>query len=229
MVPVVGAGLRPARTPSVSDEGAHVERGGCRAGRLQGSGAMRAAHRRSMMSGRWVPSARARRALACGRNRWKGLVVRRRLRLVGCAALLALSVAACGESSAGKATTSAASAATAAPTAAEAAAASTSAAVATGDAAAGKQLAASAGCVVCHSANGRVGMGPTWKGVFEHDVELDNGAKVRADEAYLRESIVNPAAKVVKGFLAGVMPAVYGQQFGPEQLNQLIAYIKSLK
>ncbi|MBM4437911.1 MAG: c-type cytochrome [Actinobacteria bacterium] len=146
--------------------------------------------------------------------------MRTRLLLGGCAALLALGVAACGEAGASKATSTAASVATAAPT---------TAAVAAGDAVeAGRQLAASSGCTACHSADGTAGVGPSWKAVFNHDVELESGTKVRADEAYLRESIVNPTAKVVKGYAAGVMPTVFGQQFNAEQLDQLIAYIRSL-
>ena len=69
--------------------------------------------------------------------------------------------------------------------------------------------------------------GPNLAGVFGHEVELQGGGKVVADEAYLRESIVNPQAKVVAGF-PPIMPPFQGM-VSEEQLLQLIAYLKSLK
>jgi cytochrome c oxidase subunit 2 len=49
-----------------------------------------------------------------------------------------------------------------------------------------------------------------------------------ADEAYLRNSILNPNAKVVQGYPANVMPQDYGERLTEEQINGLIEYIKSL-
>jgi cytochrome c oxidase subunit 2 len=57
-------------------------------------------------------------------------------------------------------------------------------------------------------------------------VQLDDGRAVPADENYIRESILQPAAKVVSGFKP-IMPSWQGQ-IDEEQLNQLVAYIKSL-
>jgi cytochrome c oxidase subunit 2 len=57
-------------------------------------------------------------------------------------------------------------------------------------------------------------------------VQLQNGEVVRADETYIRESILNPRAKVVAGY-PPIMPAFQGQ-ISEEGLLQLIAYIKSL-
>ena len=62
--------------------------------------------------------------------------------------------------------------------------------------------------------------------LFGKPVELQNGAAVMADEAYLRESIVNPQAKIVAGFQP-LMPTFQGL-VTEEQLLQLIAYVKSL-
>jgi cytochrome c oxidase subunit 2 len=62
--------------------------------------------------------------------------------------------------------------------------------------------------------------------VFGHEVELQGGAKVMADEAYIRESILNPTAKLVNGFQP-IMPTFQGL-ITEEQLLQLIAYIRSL-
>jgi len=80
-------------------------------------------------------------------------------------------------------------------------------------------------CVTCHLSNAQ-GRGPVLNNLFGHEVELEGGAKVIADEAYLRESILNPAAKVVKGFQP-VMPTFQGL-ITEEQLLQLIAYVRSL-
>jgi cytochrome c oxidase subunit 2 len=58
-------------------------------------------------------------------------------------------------------------------------------------------------------------------------VQLDDGRTVLADESYIRESILNPNAKIVKGYHRDIMPVFQGQ-IGEESLLQLIVYIKSL-
>lgn len=92
----------------------------------------------------------------------------------------------------------------------------------------GEKLFNSKGCVACHSVDGTAKVGPTWKGLWGAARDLMDGSKAKADENYLRESIVNPNAKVVKGFAAGVMPTFQGQ-ISDEQLNALLEYIKGLK
>src|SRR5712691_7177453 len=59
----------------------------------------------------------------------------------------------------------------------------------------GQQLASQFGCVACHTTNGQPGVGPTWKGLAGRQETLDNGQTVTADDAYLRESILQPDAK----------------------------------
>jgi cytochrome c oxidase subunit II len=81
-------------------------------------------------------------------------------------------------------------------------------------------------CASCHT-GAPGGRGPSLFDVYGHEVELQGGAKVIADDAYLRESIVNPQAKIVNGFLP-IMPTFQGM-VSEEQLMQLIAYVKSLK
>ena len=54
------------------------------------------------------------------------------------------------------------------------------------------------------------------------------GGAVTVDDAYLRESIVDPGAKVVQGFAAGIMPAGFGQVLSEADIAAIIAYIKSL-
>ena len=97
----------------------------------------------------------------------------------------------------------------------------------------GQQLATQLGCIACHSISGAAGVGPTWKGIAGSQRELDNGQKVVADDNYLREAILQPDAMVVKGFpkgvMAGVVAAAEPQLQQPDNLNALLAYIKSLK
>jgi cytochrome c oxidase subunit 2 len=81
------------------------------------------------------------------------------------------------------------------------------------------------GCITCHNPKGG-GVGPSLVGVFGSNVQLQGGQTVTADEEYLRESILEPQAKVVAGY-SPVMPTYQGQ-IGQEQLQQLIAYLKSL-
>ena len=88
---------------------------------------------------------------------------------------------------------------------------------------AGEKLFQSLACNTCHMPGGR---GPVLANLFGHQVELQGGSKVLADEAYIRESIVQPGAKVVAGFQP-VMPPFQGM-VSEEQLLQLIAYVKSL-
>ena len=93
-------------------------------------------------------------------------------------------------------------------------------------AAAGQQMFESLGCASCHGANGEGGRGPALLGLAGGNVTLNNGQTVRADEAYIRESILNPQAKIVTGF-GPIMPTFQGQ-VNEEQLLQVVAYIKSL-
>ncbi len=82
-------------------------------------------------------------------------------------------------------------------------------------------------CISCHSTDGSPGVGPTWKGMFGHEVELSDGSKVVTDENYIRESILDPKAKVVKGFQP-VMPSFQGQ-LTEEQIMDIVEFIKTLK
>lgn len=92
---------------------------------------------------------------------------------------------------------------------------------------AGQQLFQSLGCVSCHGTNGEGGRGPALAGLFGRKVFLANGQTLTADEAYIRESIENPQAKIVTGFNP-IMPTFQGQ-VSPEQLIQIISFIKSLQ
>ena len=92
---------------------------------------------------------------------------------------------------------------------------------------AGQQLYQSLGCVSCHGEKGEGGRGAALAGLFGRKVFLTNNQTVTADEAYIRESIINPQAKLVDGF-GPIMPTFQGQ-ISEDQLVQLLAFIKSLQ
>ncbi len=89
----------------------------------------------------------------------------------------------------------------------------------------GEKIFAELGCVTCHRTDTQ-GRGPNLQGVFGKPVLLEDGRTVTADENYVRESILDPGAKVVNGFKP-VMPTFQGI-VSEEQLNALVAYVKSL-
>jgi len=101
---------------------------------------------------------------------------------------------------------------------------------------AGKSMAASGAdlfqsqfaCATCHraGASGRLARGPALEGLYGSQQKLANGGTVIADDDYIRESILNPTAKIVAGW-EPVMPTFQGQ-VTEEQLTQLIAYIRTL-
>ena len=89
----------------------------------------------------------------------------------------------------------------------------------------GRLLAQARGCVGCHSVDGSAGAGPSWKGLYGKTEALEGGATVQVDDAYLRESITDPKAKVVRGF-APIMPQ---QPFSDAELAAMVGYIRTLK
>ena len=94
----------------------------------------------------------------------------------------------------------------------------------------GEGLYASLGCQGCHSIDGSASSGPTFKGLFGSTVTLTNGQKVKADEKYLLESILDPDKQIVKGYQPGVMSAVIPKgQVPPAQAQALVNYIKTIR
>lgn len=81
------------------------------------------------------------------------------------------------------------------------------------------------GCASCH-AGGANQRGAKLEGIFGTQVKLADGSTVTADEQYIRNSILNPGAQIVEGYQP-IMPTFKGQ-VTEEQLNALVAYIKSL-
>jgi len=89
----------------------------------------------------------------------------------------------------------------------------------------GEKVFSELGCATCHR-NGAQGRGPNLQGVFGKPVQLEDGRTVTADENYLRECILDPGSRRVKGFQP-IMPTFQGL-VSEEQVNALVAYIKSI-
>jgi cytochrome c oxidase subunit 2 len=89
----------------------------------------------------------------------------------------------------------------------------------------GQRLFSELGCTTCHRSDTQ-GRGPNLVGAFGKPVLLEDGRTIVRDENYVRESILTPNAKIVNGFKP-IMPTFQGQ-ISDEQLNALVAYLKSL-
>jgi cytochrome c oxidase subunit 2 len=92
---------------------------------------------------------------------------------------------------------------------------------------AGEKLFDQLQCGTCHRRDGEPGRGPSLVGLFGANVPLTTGIAAQVDDAYLRESILRPAEKVVAGYQP-LMPTYEGQ-ISEEGVMELIAYIKSLQ
>jgi len=92
-------------------------------------------------------------------------------------------------------------------------------------ASAGAKLFQDLACNTCHRPDAQ-GRGPVLEGLFGKMVTLQNGETITVDEAYVRESILQPAAKITAGFQP-IMPTFQGL-VSEEQLLELIEYVKSL-
>ncbi len=90
----------------------------------------------------------------------------------------------------------------------------------------GEKLFQDLACITCHKSDG-TGRGPVLQGVYGSKVHLSDGSTVTADDAYIRESILSPTAKIVAGFQP-IMPTFQGL-VSEDQLLALIEYVKSLK
>jgi len=91
----------------------------------------------------------------------------------------------------------------------------------------GEKLYKGKGCNACHSVDGSVVIGPSFKGLYERTGELEDGASYRADENYIRQSILEPQEQIVEGFQP-VMPSFKGI-LSDAEITAIIAYMKTLK
>ena len=71
-------------------------------------------------------------------------------------------------------------------------------------------------------------MGPSWLNLYGRQEQLDDGTSVIADEDYIRHSILYPGDQIVKGF-QNLMPANYGEILSENDIEDLIAFIKTIK
>lgn len=95
----------------------------------------------------------------------------------------------------------------------------------------GQRIMKNIGCFACHSTDGSKLVGPTFKGVYGHEVTVvtdGNERTLTADEEYLKRSIFEPNVDVVKGFSKGMMLSYKGQ-LSDEDVAQIIEYMKTLK
>ncbi len=99
--------------------------------------------------------------------------------------------------------------------------------VATGGPALGEKLYTEKGCLACHSLDGSKRVGPTFKGIFGRSEVLADNSTITVDDAYIKESLLTPAAKLVQGY-PPAMPAFQGQLTDTD-IDGIIAYLKTLK
>jgi len=92
-------------------------------------------------------------------------------------------------------------------------------------ASAGERLFVDLACNTCHRPDSQ-GRGPVLDGLIGRTVKLQSGESIVADEAYIRESILNPSAKITAGYQP-IMPTFQGL-VTEEQVLQIIEYVKSL-
>jgi cytochrome c oxidase subunit II len=91
----------------------------------------------------------------------------------------------------------------------------------------GEMLVQRNACATCHSTDGSRLTGPTFQGAWGSEVPLESGETVQFDENYVRESILEPNAKIHEGF-QGVMPS-YAGTLDDRQIDAIIEYIKTLQ
>ncbi|MCO5215932.1 MAG: c-type cytochrome [Thermomicrobiales bacterium] len=79
-------------------------------------------------------------------------------------------------------------------------------------------------CLACHSTDGSRLIGPSWLNLYGTERKLQSGETMIADEAYLMKAITDPGSEIAEGFPPSMPPFT----FTPEELADIIAYIKSL-
>jgi cytochrome c oxidase subunit 2 len=90
----------------------------------------------------------------------------------------------------------------------------------------GERVATEKGCMRCHSPDGTPHIGPTWLGMYGSTVPLADGRQIVADAAYLTDSMMDPRARIHRGFLP-VMPSYQGLLSAPET-GALLEYLRAL-
>jgi cytochrome c oxidase subunit II len=91
---------------------------------------------------------------------------------------------------------------------------------------AGKMFVEKTGCVQCHTLDGNASNGPTFKDLFGKQEPMADGSTVTVDENYIRESLYEPAAKVVKGYT--VQMTSYKGRLKEKDVDAVIQYLKTI-
>ena len=92
----------------------------------------------------------------------------------------------------------------------------------------GQQLVQQFGCTTCHSLDGSIKIGPSWKNLYESTVPLAGGSTILADHAYLISSILEPNLYIHQGYPPNVMPT-FNEILDQTQVESIVAFIESLK
>lgn len=91
----------------------------------------------------------------------------------------------------------------------------------------GMRLVTRKGCTTCHSLDSERIIGPGFAGVWNREQEMADGSKVVVDAEYIRESILKPNAKIVKGYPAKMNS--FAGQLSEKEIDYIIEYLKTLK
>ena len=91
----------------------------------------------------------------------------------------------------------------------------------------GQQLVQRNACQTCHSVDGSQLQGPTFKGIFGRQQQLEDGTTITVDENYIRQSILQPQSQIVAGYLP-VMPPYQGT-LNDDQISAIIEYLKTVE
>ena len=82
-------------------------------------------------------------------------------------------------------------------------------------------------CVTCHSLDGSKTVGPTFQGIYGRAGTLQGGESYTADDAYIKDSILNPQSQVVKDYAPAMPP--YAGQLSDEDISDIIEFLKTVK
>jgi len=93
----------------------------------------------------------------------------------------------------------------------------------------GEKLAKNNGCIGCHSLDGSTSIGPSWLNLFGSEKTFLDGEKIIVDNNYLETSILHPNQDIVQNYSPNIMPSIYADLFSEEEVEDIIAYIKSLQ
>ena len=94
-----------------------------------------------------------------------------------------------------------------------------------GDVAAGRLVTMKNGCVTCHSDDGTIVRGPSYKGLFNSTVTYTDGTTGVVDEADVRDQLVHPTSRVIETFEPIMPPA---KNLSAKDIDDLIAYLHSI-